>query len=195
MSVGIEDRNTLAARLAALHYGALSEIEFSKQLGVKAIEAFYAILLNSPHGRVFYTQGANGEILSLCCIFSDYQGFLAEVKRRLFPLILRGLLTGSLKLSILIAELRREKRDLDPDYKNTHLGMIASNSNYGPAATKGLIENYGQAIEYAKQRGIRRLWASTLITNRAALDFLLRSGFSEVHRRSDAIFLVYTLAE
>jgi hypothetical protein len=186
---GREEDQPLASALAKLHFESLSEDDFSKQLGPRAIVIFYEELLRSGFGRAFYSRHSNGEIISVCCVFSDYPSFRSKLITRLLPLTLSSLLSGRLSISSVVAELRRQRGCVPSSFGKFHLGMVIRNSRFGPAATKRLIGNFAEGMDYLSRMGAHQLWASSLATNREALVFLRGNGFVEFDRREDTVYL------
>lgn len=184
---------SLSNKFAALHWQSLGEGEFSRKLGPEAVRVFYNLLLNSAFGRVFHSETASGDILSLCCVFTDYDAFSRTLSKKLVPIVLTRVLLGKLSPLVLLQEGLRRKKDLPGDLRKFHLGMIVRNAEYGPIATRKLMENLRDALAYLGDLGVKELWASSLRTNHASIMFLARNGFTEYRSHSDIVFLTYSI--
>lgn len=177
----------LARRLAELHHAELPEGEFSRHLGLRAIEIFYEALLTSEHGRVFYTAATDGQVISLCCVVTGYDAFSRALRPRLMPMVLWRLLTLRLPPRVLLRELGRGRALEKLRAPSCHLGMIVRNPAFGPAATLKLLGNFREAIAHATDSGAAAIWASAHLENRPSSAFLCANGFAEVGQQDDIV--------
>ena len=72
-------------------------------------------------------------------------------------------------------------RDFPADlqlFRNCHLGMIAIDQKSAARAVIAFRELYRQGEVYLRERGHTQVWGSTLTTNRKAINFLTKAGFS-----------------
>jgi hypothetical protein len=193
MHAATAESHILSEKFAALHWQSLREGELSRELGLDAIYVFYDLLVNSSHGRVFYSKTTSGDILSLCCVLTDYDAFSRMLNRRLLAGVLKKIMLGKLSPFVLLKELQRRKRDLPVSLRKVHLGMIVRNAAYGPVATYRLTENLRDALAYLGSLGLKEVWASSLKTNQASILFLERNGFAKYCTHADIVFLTYLL--
>lgn len=189
MGVAIPDH----IALAELHFNSLDRSEFSRQLGLKAVQIFYQLLLDCPWGKVFFSRRQSGAVVSLCCVFSDYVAFQKVLERKLLPLVFIRVVSFKLSPMVMLSEFRRQKKSLPSELVKCHLGMIARDESLAPASTASLLENMRMGLSYLKSEGFSRVWASALGSNQRSLVFLISNGFCEYELCSDTVFLIKDL--
>jgi dTDP-4-amino-4,6-dideoxygalactose transaminase len=163
--------------LANLHVGALTANDFSSHLGAGAIRKFYESLLENRHGRVFYEENGDREIVSICCVFHDYAAFNRRLIVRLAPLVLMSCFGGRIEIGAVLDRLRSRLPGEILPIADWHLGMIIANSRFGRQASASFRSNYTKSLSYLRGHGVDQLWGATLLENVRTANFLLKSGF------------------
>ena len=184
------DINRISLELSQLHWKEIGKEEPSALLGFDFIRAFYTEVLASKHADVFYSKGRSGRIISLCCVFRDYNQFSSSLKVRIIPIVFRNLLIRRISLKVVIKSLLKPL-DLSkvPNTKN-HLGMIVRCSAAVPSSTFFLSKNMDLAIEYLRKSDAKNAWASARISNITSAKFLEAHKFEEVSRTNETITFV-----
>ena len=179
----------LAKRLAHLHYSEIGDSEFSKKLGLPALEVFYRTLVSSRYGEVFYSDAKSGEILSICCVISDIVAFNVELKKNLLWQVIFRILSLRLSIITVLKELRRQNDK--PSFQNAkcHLGMIVRNSNFEPISTFKLAQNFKEGMDYAAALGCCSIWASAQRENEPSIKFLTSHQFKIISNEGDFVYL------
>lgn len=179
----------LATRLARLHFSEIGDNEFSKKLGLPALEAFYRTLVSSQYGEVFFSEAKSGEILSICCVINDFVAFDIQLKKNLLWQVMFRILTLRLSIITVLKELQRQNDK--PSFQNArcHLGMIVRNSNFEPISTFKLAKNFQEGMDYAAALGCRTIWASAQSKNEPSIKFLTSHQFKIISNKGDFVYL------
>lgn len=181
ISMGLGEKRTVEL-LSKLHYDALSDEDFSKVLGLEAIELFYSLLLQNKYGRVFYDI-SDGVVVSVCSVFYDYQRFRQHYMAKSFFIIAKAVAGNPRILGLIFGQLQDEYPKSLEACKSFHLGMIIRNKAFSDqkVAVRSFKENYTMGLRYLSLHGATHVWGSTLKTNSATVKFLLRNDYIKVH--------------
>jgi hypothetical protein len=178
-----------APTLAAFHLREIGKEELSALLGPQAVELFYRELLGSEDARVFFSTAEDGEILSLCCVLSDYPAFQRRMQRRLLPLVAKSLLKGRISLRQLLAERARAAEPVPESFRRFHLGMHIARSGSGPEGIARLMADTRKGLAWLREQGADRVWGRTRKENTAAHAFAVRLlGFQVLAEQADVVF-------
>ena len=173
------------------HIENVPENNLSKKLGLKYIEIFYKLILESKNSKILYTL-KNNEIESSAILITNYNAFNKEmIKNTILQLVLDVIRLNVSVTSIFdrINKIKNEKKAFKILSNNCHLGFFFANKNFKPDSAKALIKNINKLNNCALEKNFSNIWTVVNCENIKAKKFLIKLGYDIFYENQGEIYV------